>query len=152
MALQNVINPVINKKGNGFVISTYADDQLTYIEDKLNDFLMTPNFLCVYPCNTCSPSNKNSCSTCWLTDVSSPHYLMSYNNTLPSTCKSSCDEGFTTNGDTALNCQACDQSCATCFDNGIVGNINQCIQCSSNYPLRIANSTTCLNTCSLGLY
>lgn len=33
------------------------------------------------------------------------------------TCKSYCDAGFTTNGHTDLHCEACDVSCATCFDN-----------------------------------
>jgi len=45
-----VRNPVNNKPGNGFVIQTYWDNKQTFIMDKLNDFILLPQFECSYPC------------------------------------------------------------------------------------------------------
>jgi len=112
----NVQNPLINKPGgNGFTISTYADSAYTYIQDKLNDFILVPTFPCEYPCQNCSLATSNSCDSCWLSDLSSPHYLMSYSSK-SNTCLTTCDTRFTSNGDPSLKCTACDVTCSDCYD------------------------------------
>lgn len=109
------MNPVNNRLANGFVIQTYQDPAQIYIQDKLPDFELMPQFLCDYPCSDCDPSTRDVCTACWQTE-NDPKFLMFYPDGTQ-TCKSYCDAGFTTNGHTDLHCEACDVSCATCFDN-----------------------------------
>lgn len=59
------------------MIQTYADESQTYIVDKLNDFILTPRFDCEYPCQTCTPGNRNSCLDCW-PNFDDPNFLMFY--------------------------------------------------------------------------
>ena len=66
---------------------------------------MKPIFLCDYPCSTCSTDDRTLCTTCWKTP-DTPNFLMSYPDTVPptATCKSYCDFGSTTNGNTDKEC------------------------------------------------
>lgn len=56
------------------------------------------------------------------------------------TCKPYCDSGFTTNGNSAKNCTACDVSCATCVDNQTQGDMNLCTNCAATYPFRLSQT------------
>lgn len=82
--VEQVLNPVTNRPGNGFVIQTYQDPAQTYIQDKLGDFILYPEFKCNYPCAECtSPdakgpeAEKNFCTACWKGN-DDPLYLMFY--------------------------------------------------------------------------
>jgi hypothetical protein len=100
VTLTQVENPPTNKPGNGFVIQTYLDESLSFLMDKLPDFKLFPQFLCEYPCRSCDPNNRNDCETCWQTN-DNPRYLMVIDDV--GTCKSACDNGWTTNGLEATN-------------------------------------------------
>lgn len=144
----NVKNAINNKPGNGFVIQTYWDDQQTYIMDKLNDFILLPQFQCDYPCQTCT--QRNQCTSCW-NSLDDPNYIMSYLNGTQ-TCRPSCDLGYTTNGSPIKQCVSCDQSCVSCRDNGLVGDKFQCISCSPLFPLRVTQTDLCLSSCKPGMF
>ena len=48
-------------------------------------------------------------------------------------CKKSCDEGYTTNGDRPnKNCVKCHESCATCKDQGKIGDMKKCTKCMAS--------------------
>ena len=92
---------------------TYDDENQEFIIDLVEPL---PLLECNYPCYRCS-ADKDYCYECW--DDDPMNYLMRYE--LKSTCQSSCDFGFTSNGDPDLVCIKCDDSCSSCLDNGNVG-------------------------------
>jgi hypothetical protein len=65
--LGTVTNPTDNSVLNGFIINTYNDVNMVYNIDVLNNNILLPSLECNYPCETCSTSNKNDCTSCWLT-------------------------------------------------------------------------------------
>lgn len=69
-----------------------------------------------------------------------------------STCKTSCDDGFTTNGNAGLVCQQCDASCATCADDGLEGDAEDCLTCSPAYNLYDEANNICLKSCPDGQF
>ena len=73
-------------------------------------------------------------------------------NTTNSTCKSSCDDGFSSNGSTEKKCVKCDISCNLCVDNGNMGDRSRCITCAKGYDFRYTPLQQCLRSCSNGLY
>lgn len=148
--LEKVKNPVNNKPGNGFVIQTYWDGGQIYIMDKLNDFILRPKFECSYPCNTCDPAKPDICLSCW-PGPDNPEFLMTFpNGTI--TCRPTCELGYTTNGHPQKHCEKCDISCATCKDNGEVGDKAKCIDCAADHPFRVALTDTCLKECAFNMY
>ena len=66
---------------------------------------------------------------------------------LLSTCKESCDPGFSRNGDPDLVCIKCDDSCATCLDDGNVGDADICVTCAVDYDFFDPNTRKCLKAC-----
>ena len=121
--------------------------------------MLRPKFDCEYPCETCKDGNSKSCATCW-TNFDDPQYLMTFTPkpddviqfTPYSECKSYCDRGFTTNGSSNKQCTNCDVSCASCSENGLVGDVDKCIDCADDHPFRLSMTQTCLKSCSMGLY
>lgn len=70
-----------------------------------------------------------------------------------STCLIACPDGYTIDGDTEFHrCVKCDESCATCEDNGLVGDKSKCITCSETHPFMYAPKSLCMETCSNGYY
>lgn len=99
--------------------------------DKLNDFILRPKFLCNYPCETCDGTDRNYCLSCW-EGIDNPQYLMNYLNGTQ-TCRPTCELGYTSNGNPEKVCEACDESCKTCRDNGVVGDKSKCIDCADDH-------------------
>ena len=153
IVLKNVRNPVSNKPGNGFVIQTYSDQDQNYIQDRLPDFVMMPQFECAYPCLTCiNGSDKRAmCTSCWKTGLDDFQYLMFYPNGTQ-TCRPYCEAGFTTNGNKDLHCTACDESCATCQETYTVGDKNECLECAASHPFRLSQTKTCLTECAYNMF
>ena len=81
-----------------------------------------------------------------------------------STCLSSCQgeykdtkgvlqRGYTSNGDEKEHrCVQCDPSCATCQDNGKVGDTKKCVKCAKTHPFMFTPESRCMESCSLGYY
>ena len=67
-----------------------------------------------------------------------------------SVCGTSCESGWTTNGDKNKMCERCDISCETCQDKGIVGDRSTCLTCAAGYDLRLGQQ--CVDRCPLGTY
>jgi len=78
-------------------------------------------------------------------------YLMTYVKT-KGKCLTSCDFGFTSNGDPDHRCTNCDTSCKGCEDNGQPKDAEQCIDCSNTHPYRWKETQICLNTCNQGIF
>ena len=113
--------------------------------------MMLPKFECDYPCMLCESNLKKAkCTACWDT-IDDPRFLMFYPNSTQ-TCKPYCDSGFTTNGNPNLHCEACDSSCATCQDTGVVGDVKECSTCSTTHPFKLSRTNTCLSECQLGMF
>jgi hypothetical protein len=117
----NFRNPKDNWGIIGFKIKTFRTESLSngglvhYLSDKLEGNQLIPNLLCKKPCYECKTENKgtpskpvyhisgpNYCTKCW---TSQPQkYLMTLSNWNPfkktgkSTCKTKCDDGYTSNG------------------------------------------------------
>lgn len=111
---------------------------------------MFPEFKCKYPCSDCDPATPDVCTACW-TGSDNPNFLMKYADG-KQTCTPYCDSGFTTNGDPNKHCIACDVSCKACFDNGKVGDVKECIECSTSHPFREARTNLCFVECEENLY
>jgi proprotein convertase subtilisin/kexin type 5 len=68
------------------------------------------------------------------------------------TCEPFCAAGYTTNGNQDKHCEKCDPSCASCAENGEVGDKAKCIDCAEDHPFRKSMTQTCLKECTLGLF
>jgi len=66
-------------------------------------------------------------------------------------CRPWCDDGFTSNGSTPKTCVQCDDTCATCVDQGKEGDTKRCLQCDTQYPLRVRQDE-CTDQCSQGFF
>lgn len=64
-----------------------------------------------------------------------------------STCKATCDTGYTTDGDPDLKCTKCDDSCATCLDEGNIGDAKTCVECAVGYDFYDPILDKCLQKC-----
>lgn len=113
MTLSEVKNPRTNQLLEPISIYTYEDPDMEYVVDFVGAY---PLLECNYPCERCSP-DKSYCYKCWEDDPL--NFLMTTEEF--STCKEECDLGYTTNGDERLQCIKCDDSCASCPDDGFVG-------------------------------
>mmetsp|Transcript_21112 Transcript_21112/g.32734 ORF Transcript_21112/g.32734 Transcript_21112/m.32734 type:complete len:97 (+) Transcript_21112:730-1020(+) len=70
-----------------------------------------------------------------------------------STCINKCPDGFTSNGDDDLfKCVPCDETCVTCQDNGQVGDIKRCTECSESFPNMYSPEARCMEVCNNGFY
>ena len=70
-----------------------------------------------------------------------------------STCATKCDDGYTANGDIKFICSKCDPSCATCEDDGNVGDNKRCVTCNqTTHPFLLARKKECHKFCGQGLY
>lgn len=118
ITLEKLKNPATNLGLDPFVIRTFDDEQQVFPIDKL-EFL--PLTQCNFPCQRCS-TDKDYCYTCWRDGSSALRFLMTEETT--STCKESCDDGWTTNGNPNQICSKCATNCKTCADNGIEGDMN----------------------------
>jgi proprotein convertase subtilisin/kexin type 5 len=49
-------------------------------------------------------------------------------------------------------CVKCDESCATCVDNGDKGDKMKCKTCSKKYPFLYSPDEKCLQSCYEGFY
>ena len=142
--LSAVQNPNTNQELKPFQIRTYDDSQKKYAVDLLEAY---PQLECNYPCFRCG-ADRDYCYECWADDPL--EYLMAYGT--KSTCKASCDEGFTTNGDPDLVCIKCDDSCKTCPDNGNVGDAQFCLECADGYDFKDPLTNMCLQECPPGYF
>lgn len=68
-------------------------------------------------------------------------------NILEQTCSGLCAPGFTSNGSTDGECVPCDITCATCQDNGLVGDKYKCQTCSTCFPYMYSPLSKCMKTC-----
>jgi len=65
-----------------------------------------------------------------------------------STCGTRCDNGWTTDGDKRLHeCVTCNPRCESCEDQGVVGDVDRCQECSPAYPFKYAKEKTCFTQC-----
>ena len=115
---------------------TYDDSNQEFLVDLVEPF---PLLECNYPCYKCT-ADKDYCNKCWSTDPL--NYLMRYG--LSSTCQDSCDDGFTTDGNPDLHCIKCDDSCATCKDDGVKGDAQTCTECAVGYDFKDRSTKKCL--------
>ena len=100
VSFTDVTNPRTNQELLPISVRTFDDSNQEFAVDLVEYF---PLLQCNYPCRFCAP-DKDYCYECWDDDPN--NYLMAFE--LISTCKSSCDYGFTTNGDPDLICIQCD--------------------------------------------
>lgn len=151
--LKNIRNPATNKPGNGFVIQTYSDKQQIFIQDRLPDFILVPQFECDYPCLTCvnSKDKKAMCTSCWKGGLADFQFLMFYPNGTQ-TCRPYCEAGYTTNGNADLLCTKCDESCATCQETYTLGDVRECLDCAATHPFRLSQTKTCLTKCAYNMF
>ena len=147
--LDKVKNPQDNQIGTGFEIRTYADPDNQFSIDQLANNVIIPLLQCMYPCQTCSPSDPTVCTSCWLGGKAQYYTKLS---DAGGVCESSCRTGYTSNGNPNKVCQFCDPSCASCRDTATVGDIVQCLNCSSTFPFRIDKTNQCIPQCSKGYY
>lgn len=63
-----------------------------------------------------------------------------------------CDFGMTSNGSPQRQCQKCDISCSGCRDDHKVGDVFECLECTTLYPFRLENTNFCLASCFIGLF
>lgn len=110
---------------------------------------MFPKTPCVHPCKSCLSTNQSACESCW-SDTGVP-YLMKISGQ-NGQCRQSCDPGYTSNGSKDKICTKCDVSCATCVDNGVLGDRSRCITCAKSYDYRYSPLQQCLKSCSNGFY
>jgi hypothetical protein len=110
IVLEKIKNPVNNIGLDNFKLRTYDDTAKEFAIDMLDYLPLTP---CNYPCERCS-TDKDYCFECW--DDQPERFLMTTKGA--STCKTKCDDGFTSNGDPDKVCTRCDAACATCEDFG----------------------------------
>lgn len=150
IVLENVINPLTNRPGNGFMITTYSDGDQTYAIDTLRDKVLMPQLPCEFPCNTCKEDDREWCTSCWQEHPNDPAFLMQTETS--STCETQCEPGWTTNGNFLKHCERCDVSCATCVDTPEVGDKNRCRKCADDYPFKVTESTMCMDKCRFGYY
>ena len=136
-------NPFNNKDLKNFEVRTFDDVAEVYEIDILE---YTPLTKCDYPCQSCT-SDKDFCTKCWtqFDDL----FLMTKSGT-DSTCKSKCDDGWSTNGNPEKQCSTCKASCKTCQDNGNVGDAGQCIECAAGFDLKFGNE--CFSSCPQGTF
>lgn len=64
--LNDVMNPQTNQLGTGFQIRTYADAEMKYGIDLLDNTLLIPRLDCNFPCKSCSLTDPDVCTSCWL--------------------------------------------------------------------------------------
>lgn len=95
---------------------------------------------CATQCKTCS-QRKDNCESCY-----DPDFLFQ------GQCVTSCPAGFTSNGNIATGCKKCNSSCKTCADDGNIGDIDKCLECSDTHPFKKEGTTQCLQQCTDGLY
>lgn len=69
-----------------------------------------------------------------------------------SQCKPKCEDGWTTNGNKELICQKCDPTCATCEDDGDVGDRKKCTSCAPATPKLFSKLSECTAECGDGRY
>lgn len=72
-----------------------------------------------------------------------------------STCAISCDPGYTSNGGNPQDgyfCVKCNPSCATCEDEGNVGDKDKCVTCNPTHPFLVQKTKKCEKSCGRGLY
>ena len=69
-----------------------------------------------------------------------------------SQCKLSCPDGYTSNGDPNKVCVPCNPMCATCRDDGNVGDKDLCMSCAPEFPKFYAPGNICMKECSNGFY
>ena len=103
---------------------------------------------CNFPCQTCSPSNRSSCNTCYSSSQSQQYLL--YNSTCvascPSTtllqnatCVTSCGTGFYQSGINCLLCSSASSSAASVY---------YCLSCLNQSFL--TSTSLCVVTCPTG--
>ena len=133
ISLSEVRSPETNRGLKDFVVETFDDTDMEYAVDRL---AYAPLLECKAPCFACSGIDKGFCTGCWDEWDGVPWgfpevYLQLQANPPGQTCQSACDDGFSTDGDIeSLRCQMCDASCATCLDDGVVGDAAKCVECN----------------------
>ncbi len=146
--LEEVINPVTNQYNEGFLIETFDDNDMEYRVDIIGDIALVPQLECDYPCKTCLSTDRTNCQSCYTFD--SYPYLQEYSSS--GKCKTQCDYGYTSNGNSFKVCEACDVSCLDCYDNGADGDKYKCLACHSDYSFWYETEKRCFDTCGYGYY
>lgn len=162
-------NPKDNWGEIGFKIKTYEivegatpdDDTEQFLVDMLEGNELIPNLKCTAPCKECKEDDNKVvldmeyCTECWQDNPKK--YLYEKSPYSPdgsgeSTCNDSCPDGFTSNGDKDYHiCVPCDRSCATCADEGELGDRNKCITCHPGDFIYSIESK-CFEECGMGFY
>lgn len=126
--LDNLKNPSTKSITDSFQINTFTSNG--YAIDTLSTNL-TVNFLCMYPCKTCTTDNASTCLSCYSTVVEK--WL--YNSQCLSTCPSTLFQDLTAN-----TCSQCNSPCLACQTTA-----TNCTSCIVGYGLKgnmCDNSTT----------
>lgn len=144
ITLDMLRNPVTNIDLKKFKLRTFDDRDKIYAVDMLD---YDPLTICNWPCEKCS-SDKDYCYKCWETPGVAEKYLTTTETY--STCDVACHDGYTTDGNKDLICTKCDTPCATCADNGLVGDKYICLTCAEGYPFR--HGDTCVPECPPGTF
>ena len=157
-----LLNPPTNWGKIGFKIKTFeVVGEEEFIVDMLEGNELIPNLKCKPPCYQCQQDgdvvvDKDYCTDCWQDNALK--YLMTYKSWARgdpeaiATCKSNCDDGFTSNGQPEFKCSKCDESCATCFDNNEVGDAKKCKTCSESHRFMYSPLSQCMQECTVGFY
>lgn len=108
---------------------------------------ITFSLACNLPCQTCTPGNASSCTSCY---SSTSITLSVYYHALTARCYTLCPP-TTYNNNSTLQCSNCDDNCLNCLASPFF-----CTKCvpNSTYPyLNITSgSQFCVAQCSLGMY
>ena len=150
-----ILNPGDNEdlKVEPYKINIYDDETMLYGIDKLDDFLF-PILGCEYPCNTCLSNDPYHCTSCLVGKPTTPHFLYWGRDQEKQTCLDFCPDGYTSDGtDAPRQCKPCADTCATCAQNDLPGDVNVCVTCRDEFPYFWQNRSSCHSTrCPEGTY
>jgi proprotein convertase subtilisin/kexin type 5 len=121
--------------------------------DELKGFLK-PMLGCEYPCKECSATDPYHCTACH--DNKKAPFLYWGEDEERQTCVEFCphDKGYTSNGSrNPKMCSKCADTCQTCANNDLPGDIDVCETCKPTYPYLWVNRSSCHSSmCPEGSY
>jgi hypothetical protein len=150
-----ILNPADNEdlKAGPYRVNIYDDETMFYGIDKLDDVLY-PILGCEYPCGTCLSTDPFHCTSCLTEKTTTPHFLHWGADMEKQTCVDGCPAGYTSDGTRDPRaCKPCADTCATCAQNDVEGDVNVCVTCREEFPFLWQNMSTCHSTsCPEGTY
>lgn len=105
--------------------------------------------------------DRDYCTSCWIGNPNAEppeparpqKYLMTKvpwkDGEGDSTCLTRCENGWTSNGGVNSDwvCVRCNPRCETCEDQGQIGDLDKCLECSTFWPFLYPEKQTCFQKC-----